>query len=188
MKKKKSPDRRVGRTRTQLRQAMTQLMMEKGYERLTVEDVLERAGIARSTFYAHFRSKDDLLESGFSDLLTELRTRSAAESERPLAFSLAMFEHAHDHRRLYRAHVGRRSGAMVIARVRRLLGELVREDLSRRRTRRSSIPLDVAIEYCVGSLVGVLTWWLDHKTDLSPREIDEVFRALTLPGLASVLG
>src|SRR5689334_24059575 len=61
-------DRRVRRTRRLLREALLALVAEKGYDRVTVQDVLDRADVGRATFYAHFRDKDDLLVSGFDEL------------------------------------------------------------------------------------------------------------------------
>ncbi len=67
------PDRRVVRTRELLLDAFVSLLLERGYERMTVQDLLDRAGVGRATFYAHFRSKDDLLTSSVSRLEGGLR-------------------------------------------------------------------------------------------------------------------
>src|SRR5258707_301232 len=64
-------DRRVRRTRRALREALVALIVERGYEKVTVQDVLDRADIGRSTFYAHYRDKDDLFGSCFDDLRAE---------------------------------------------------------------------------------------------------------------------
>jgi AcrR family transcriptional regulator len=109
-------DRRVARTRGMVHQALLSLILEKGYEAISVEDICERANVGRSTFYAHFTGKDDLKRSGLEHLRRELleRHRSASASmpvsARPLGFSLAMFEHARDHMHLYRALVGSKGG------------------------------------------------------------------------------
>ena len=57
----KAPDRRVQRTRMILLDALRTLLMERGYERLTIQAILDRAGVGRATFYTHFKSKDDLV-------------------------------------------------------------------------------------------------------------------------------
>ena len=56
------PDRRVARSRRALKEALTDLILERGYEAVTVQDVIDRADVGRSTFYAHFLDKDDLLD------------------------------------------------------------------------------------------------------------------------------
>src|SRR5689334_9313169 len=109
---KRPIDRRVARTQGALHQALLSLILEKGYEAISVENICERANIGRSTFYAHFTSKDDLKRSGLGHLRRELleRHRRASASMpagiRPIRFSLPMFEHARNHAHLYRALVG----------------------------------------------------------------------------------
>src|SRR4029453_14658313 len=73
-------DRRVRRTRDLLRRAPRALLslgQEQGYERITGQDILDRADVGRSTFYAHYRDKDDLLLSGFEDIRAALATERA---------------------------------------------------------------------------------------------------------------
>jgi AcrR family transcriptional regulator len=97
--KPSSKDRRVLRTQKLLRQALFALMGEKDYESITVQDILEKADVGRSTFYVHFRNKDDLLKSGlemFRAWLFEAQKNARESSQSPdivLGFTLALFEH-----------------------------------------------------------------------------------------------
>ena len=71
-------DRRVARTRRTLHEALIRLIKRKGYDALTVQEIIDEADIGRATFYAHYRGKDDLLRGGFERLRSELKaTRSA---------------------------------------------------------------------------------------------------------------
>ncbi len=73
----KENDRRVQRTKRTLREALIALILDKGYDQVTVQDIIDRADVGRSTFYAHFENKDKLLLSGFEDMreiLTEANT------------------------------------------------------------------------------------------------------------------
>lgn len=113
-------DRGVRRTRRLLHEALRSLIVEKGYDHVTVQDVIDRADVGRATFYAHFRDKDDLLMSGFEEMRKSLRRHlvtSPRAHEKPLGeglgFARALFDHAQGHRREYRAQVG--SGAAALS-------------------------------------------------------------------------
>jgi AcrR family transcriptional regulator len=66
-----SPDRRVQKTRKFLQDALIELVAEEGYESVTIQEILDKANVGRSTFYAHFQDKDQLLHS-ILDRLDEL--------------------------------------------------------------------------------------------------------------------
>src|SRR2546430_3492518 len=127
----KPPDRRVQRTRKLLQDALVSLMIEKGYEATTVQDIIDRANVGRATFYAHFADKETLLVSRLEDLRAmlahqqqhALTTRGGLRAPH-LAFSLAMLEHTRAHLPLYSAIVGRASGAFVLQRIHRIIADL----------------------------------------------------------------
>src|SRR5215468_9576608 len=114
---KKTEDRRVQRTRQSLRDALIELMIEKGYEEVTVQDIIDRANVGRSTFYAHFLDKQHLFLSGFEQLRVELAQQQRAAAAVPgtpgLSFSRGMFEHVQGYLRVYQALIGKQSGMIV---------------------------------------------------------------------------
>src|ERR1043166_4156962 len=136
---KRMQDRRVQRTRQLLQDALVSLMVEKGYEDTTVQDIIDRANVGRATFYAHFADKDTLLASRLEDLreLLVRRQREVLEASgdakgRGFGFSLALLEHARSHLTLYRAIVGRKSGSVVVQRIQGMVADLVRGELAAR--------------------------------------------------------
>src|SRR5688572_21269164 len=121
MKEPKATDRRVLRTRRTLRNALVELILERGWDEVSVQDVCERADVGRSTFYMHFADKEELLFSGFDDLRKEVRAQLAAQGDagpRVLGFARGLLEHAHENQRLGRAMFGKRSGQAVQKRFR----------------------------------------------------------------------
>jgi AcrR family transcriptional regulator len=124
------------------------LIQEKGFEALSVQDIIDRANVGRATFYAHFDSKEDLLASGIENLRESLKERqrqarpAGGSDERLFAFSRELFTHADEHRTVFRAMVGKRSGAVVQQLLQKMLVDLVREEVKgpgpRRQTRRPS--------------------------------------------------
>lgn len=191
----KSGDRRVRRTRQLLRDALLTLIQEEGFEALTVQDIIDRADVGRSTFYAHFMHKEDLLVSGLEAFHQSLRERrrqvllhAEGPDERAFAFSREMFAHACEHRDLFRAMVGKHSGAVVQQYFRKMVVELVREDVRRAapQTRRGSTPTEAVVQYVAGGLFGLLMWWMDGNMELGIEEVDTLFRGLAVPVLRTV--
>ena len=186
-------DRRVIRTRGVLQHALTSLILKKGYEAITIQDICDEANVGRSTFYAHYTSKDDLKRNGFEHLRKELvdrqREAQAASGEikdRSLSFSLTMFEHARDHIDLYRALVGGRGGAVSLGQIRQILSDLVRNELAATDGRNAAddVPRELVVQYVVGAFMAVMTWWLDGGAKLPPKRIDAMFRRLAAEGIA----
>src|SRR5882672_9593507 len=188
-------DRRIPRTRAMLQHALTSLILKKGYEAITIQDICDEANLGRSTFYAHYTGKDDLKRSGFEHLRKELidrqreaRAAPGAVKDRSLGFSLTMFEHARDHIKLYRAMIGGRGGTVSLGEIRKILSELVRHELAATAGKNAadSIPRELAVQYVVGAFMAVMTWWLDGGAKLPPKRIDAMFRRLATEGIAQL--
>ncbi|MER8930191.1 TetR/AcrR family transcriptional regulator [Mesorhizobium sp. M0700] len=191
----KTIDRRVARTRSTLHHALITLILRKGYEAITVEDICNEANIGRSTFYAHFSSKDDLKRSGLDDhlramLVERQRHALAAPGElkdRSLGFVLGMFEHAREHIDLYRALAGGRGGTIVLGSIREILCDLVRAELAANKDRKlpDVVPNELIVQFVVGAFLSVLIWWLDGGAKLPPQQVDQIFRRLATEGVPS---
>ena len=193
MKPTKDPiDRRISRTRMLLQHALNSLILKKDYEAITVQDICDAANVGRSTFYAHYTSKDDLKRKGFEKLHKELVDRqkevlatAAHDKHRSLGFSLGMFEHARDHLENYRALVGGRGGGISLGTIRKILSNLVSDELANAGAKKSAdvIPRELVVQYIVGAYMAVLIWWLDGGAKLPPNRIDAMFRRLATEGI-----
>src|SRR5229473_3380810 len=116
---KRSIDRRVGRTTKTLHHALISLILKKNYETITIQEICDAANVGRSTFYAHYTSKDDLHRRGIENLrkvLADGRSDApvAQGDVRGLSFSRTLFEHAQDRKELFRALAGSRGGAVAL--------------------------------------------------------------------------
>ena len=185
-------DRRVRRTRELLRSALIALILEKGYERVTVQDIIDRADVGRSTFYAHFRDKEDLLVFGLEELRTAFQPQQQANSGRtPRGTSptLAVFEHFAAHREVWQAMVGKRGAEVFIRYLHRFLSELLRAQLAARAPEEETqVPLDAVVEFAVNALLGLgVRWWLENDLPYTPQEMDQLYRRLTEPGIRAGL-
>jgi AcrR family transcriptional regulator len=187
------PDRRVERTRQLIRAAFRELLEEKGYEALTVQDIIERANVGRATFYAHFDNKDELFASGFDELraLLTARQRAAlsrggAAGERVLGFTDDLFVHANEYREVFHTMMGKQSGVVVQRLLRKLLVDLVRDDVkvATENGATSAVTIEAVAQFIAGGLFGLLIWWLDARPRLSAAEVSAMFRQLAMPALA----
>jgi AcrR family transcriptional regulator len=184
IRKRRATDRRVRKTDARLHEALMSLIHDKSYESIAVRDILDRADVGRSTFYAHFRDKDDLLTSGIYEALQSIRSTAAASD--PFAwFSLPIFEHIHRHRLEGKAAPVEGRTA-IHSRLQRTIEELITDEVVRRFTRRrvSAIPAELAVKYVASMFVLVLNWWMDVGGARNPRDADALFRALVIPVFA----
>jgi AcrR family transcriptional regulator len=179
-------DRRVLRTRRMLREALIALIIERGWDEVSVQDVCDRADVGRSTFYTHFADKEELLLGGFDDLRKMLKAQKATAAGEKLAFVRGLIEHAHEHSHLFRAIIGKRAGHAIEKRFRQTVISLVRDDLGEHGL--AGRPLEVTTFYVAGALVELLTWWVDARCSLPPVELEQLFRRLTGPVLTAARG
>lgn len=185
-------DRRVSRTRDLLEQALLSLIKEKSFDSISVQDIADRANVGRATFYMHYENKEDLLGSGFAGLQTTLREEQKAVrlaggdfNAMLFGFSLRLLEHAHRHREVFPAMLGKSGGIAVQHVLRKLLTDLMREEVSAisTRSRSSSVPAAATIEFLSSGLFGLMVWWLNGRVRHSPEEMNNIFRRLAIPVL-----
>jgi AcrR family transcriptional regulator len=178
-----------------LREALISLIHEKSYDSIVVKEILDRANVGRSTFYMHFRDKDELLVSGMHDMLRSIQPAglpsSANRYEKIIWFSLPIFEHINQHRRAGEARIGTRGRAIIHEHLQTALAELIADDVKKnfqsRRKTAAQIPSDIVVQYVASTFILVLNWWVENKNPLHPKEVNDLFRVLILPTLAATL-
>ncbi len=185
-------DRRSLRTQQALMDALIGLLAVKRYDEISINDIIDRANVGRSTFYAHYQAKDDLLKSGFERILdTLMRQISFAEADQDLRLdTTALFRHAQGHYEIYRTLVWG-SGFDVLTRDgHAALSAKFQEKFSRLLAGRPEPPIPLAVlSYSMaGTLLILLKWWLDNKMPYSPEYMDEIFQQLGMTSARNILG
>ena len=184
-------DRRIQKTQRLLREALASLIREKPYNSIVVKQILDHANVGRSTFYAHYRDKDDLLVSCINDMLRSVDVMEPAAAgksyETIIGFSLPIFEHIHRHMHSGEAKMAGRSRDVIHQRLRKVLADLIVEDIRKDfqggRKKMRQISPDLLAQYLTSTFILVLNWWVECSP-LPPEEANDVFRALVLPTLA----
>jgi AcrR family transcriptional regulator len=181
----------VQRTRGLLHGALASLIHEKSYDAIVVKEILGRANVGRSTFYTHFRDKNELLDSGIREVLRTSRATSPARStgaaERILRFSLPLFEHIERQRGAGDSPMDAQRHVVVHEHVERVLVELIADDLRRVRASGERVPCDLLAQHVAATFVLVLNWWVESGEPLAARKVNERFRALVLPTLTELM-
>ena len=184
-------DRRSQRTRQLLEGALVALLIEKPYDSIAVQDIIDRANVGRSTFYAHYRDKEDLLASSFGRVLDGMGQHLDLSHDGSSAIfpTLELFRHVQEHYHLYTAllwgrgidvlfKVGQQSMSQIVE---RRIAALVADGPP------PGVPLPILSNYLSGTLATLLKWWLDNKMPYPPERMDEVFQQLIMPGVWAVL-
>jgi AcrR family transcriptional regulator len=181
-------DLRVQRTRDALGDALVHLMHEKPFSAITVQHLLDRAIVSRSTFYAHYRDKDDLFLSDVEDFfegMASLLSRRNEKSNR-VAPVREFFAHVAQWREFHAALV--RSGKV------RDVMELGHGYFARAIERRfaevqrfptTTLPRTAMAHALAGALLALLWWWLDHGMPKSPSEMDNLFHQMVWGGVCT---
>jgi len=189
---KKILDRRILRTRRLLQNALLELILEKGYDAITVQDIIDRADMGRSTFYAHFEDKENLLLSEFEDMREQFDqhlTNQSVPTESPWGLTLLMFQHAQSQHRLYKALIGKQGGNTMISHINTYLSSLILEHLKLNLSKKKQevIPPEILAYYLVSSFMALMTWWLDHDMPYPPEQMNDMFEQLMRFGVESII-
>lgn len=188
-------DRRQRRTQTLLRDALMALVAEKGFANLSVEEICERAGIARRTFYRHFPDKHELLwatvESVFDRLVDDLNRLDADTllvNGKPLTYPI--FKHVEANAALYRVMLSMDGTAHFILRLMGYLSQVSFEKHAplRQVAQHISVEPTFTAHFLAGAVVNVVIWWLERDLQPPAETMAYTFSQLAAPGVLQALG
>lgn len=191
MLRQEKSDRRSRRSRRLIVDALLALMLEKRFERITVQEIIERADVGRSTFYAQFRNKEDVLQSELAQVFGQLHGQHLASVADPadrLLPSLELFRHVRETQPLYPALVRGLTLDSHLQAVQRSLRDIVARQLPlTEELRDGSVPPELVAEYLVGAFLTLTHWWLEHGPAYSPEQMDAIFQTLVMPGISTIV-
>jgi AcrR family transcriptional regulator len=177
-----TPDRRSQRTRHLLSAAFVELLKEKGYSAITVNDIIERANIGRSTFYSHYHDKDDLFVGELDRVIELLSHCFPNQEDMPFFPSLGLFRHVGEEYSLYKALLWSPGIDLLTKHLQKSLSRRIEQNLQNQEND-FDIPIPILASFITGSFLTLLNWWLENKMTYSPEEMDSMFRRLTMAGI-----
>ncbi len=197
-KKERDLDPRVRRTRQLLHDALIELIPEKGYNDITIQDITDRATLNRATFYLHYRDKHDLLLQTTENLMNELKaeygdivvTEVGLSHEATLHTNIKTFEHFQRYADFYQAMLGFRGSidfalhlqetlqTLTTSRFKSAFGTLPEEP----------VPTEIVFRYASSAQVGIIHWWLENDMPFTPDEMAVMSVELYAHGVFKVMG
>ncbi|GAA4071660.1 TetR/AcrR family transcriptional regulator [Nonomuraea soli] len=183
-------DLRVRRTRKLLREALIELVGERGYDTVTVRDIAERAMVNRATFYAHFDDKYDLLLDVIGGTFAPVRDNPPLPDPGVPGWLVEFLENLAARRRFYLGVLGERGSARVREDLRVYLEGLLRGRIRAAgiEPERARVPHEVVVAFAVSAAMGSLVWWLEQDEPHPAGQAAAWYLEMLTPGVYRALG
>lgn len=180
------PDRRVQRTRELLQNALIGLIRERGYDAITVQDIVDRANVGRTTFYLHYNSKDELFLSCHEAIVSTFRIGPLHPLSREELLSSAAppgltsaYRHLEEARPLLYSVFQGKDSLLILRRMRDWNARDIEANLrSAFPEEESAFPLDVLALYLAGAQIGLVQWWLEKRQHYTLENLAQMFHCL----------
>src|SRR5712692_1608814 len=188
----KRVDPRVVRTQQMLRNALTALILEKGYDAVSIQDIADKAGLRRATFYLHYKDKEELLLRTLHETFEELKQHMDKQPHNLLSeqhdskMQLTIFKHAQEHADLYRTILSGQGSSVILRYIREYLASDIREELNRVVQDTLSVPVDILANYVASVTLNMVIWWLENGMPYTPEKMADTTSRLVLNGLHGV--
>ena len=169
----KPVDRRIQKTRSLLFDALIALIIEKGYENITIQDIIDRANVGRSTFYSHFENKEQLLLSGRGDFLKLMENNKKSGIKPSTGLDLnyqALFGHVVDQHQVVKAMIGKKGGDVVVSHLRDLVAHRIADYLVQRGKTEPEM-VNILSEAAAAALISLLSNWVEEDQPVLPEKM-----------------
>lgn len=184
-------DRRQQKTRTAIYQAFTQLLNSRQYDDITVQNIIDEANIGRSTFYAHFETKDDLLQSLCRELFNHILSTAMDKQDThglyacnhaPHSVIRHILNHLQENDNNILTLLSCESSPIFLRYFKSGMDDLVRAQfLTNPSERNPAVPQEFLINHISGSFVEMVQWWIEGGCRQTPAQLDDCFRAVIEP-------
>ncbi len=183
-------DRRQKKTRAAIFQAFGYLLEQKSYSRITVQEIIDAADVGRTTFYAHFETKDDLLKALCEELFGHIvdkamdctHTHGLLSDGKPESVFCHLLQHLQENDNNILGLLSGESSEIFMRYFKDSLNNLVYEQLICRPDRKNTdLPDDFLVNHVSGSFVEMVQWWIKGQMKQTPQELDILFSRVIAP-------
>ncbi|PLT32802.1 TetR/AcrR family transcriptional regulator [Bacillus sp. V5-8f] len=190
-------DLRVIRTKESIRDALVELIEEKGFDTITVKDITTRAKINRGTFYAHYQDKYDLMtqcedeimfemsriaKQNFPNVAAEIETNSSTLA--PFSLAVSIFEYLNENSGFMKAVLGAKGDLSFQTRLKDFMWKtIIGNDVNGMiKQENLLVPGQYLISYIASAHIGVIQQWLNSGMKESSQEMARILSTITVNG------
>jgi AcrR family transcriptional regulator len=189
-------DRRVQRTRELLQKALIELIGERNYDAITIQEIVDRANVGRTTFYLHYNSKEELFISCHETIVSQfhfgprhpLSRNELLSPETPPGMTSA-FRHLEQARALLSPIFLGKDSSLILRRIRARSAQQIEASLHAAFAGAgSAIPFDVLANYLAGAQIALVQWWLEKRQPHTPEALAQTFHRLQRAAIRDAFG
>lgn len=189
-------DRRVERTREMLQNALIELINERGYDAITIQDIADRANIGRTTFYLHYNNKDELFISCHEAIVGEfhlgphhLLSKDEMLANEASLEMISAYRHLDEARARLSLIFQSPDNAFILRQIREQMAQEIEVNLRAVFTETdSAIPFDLLANYLGGSQIALVQWWLEKRRPHSAEDLAQTFHRMQRAVICDALG
>ncbi|MBN2044426.1 MAG: TetR/AcrR family transcriptional regulator [Anaerolineales bacterium] len=186
-------DLRVIKTKRGLREAFIRLLLEKGYDAVSIQDIATEAEAARVTFYRHYKNKEELLvdciDVIYEDIAKHSKQVSNEEVQQGFSPTLAFYQQIQGDGEIYRLLSSSQAGHLLMKRLTELVAERIRVQLEVRfSTEQLLAPFDIIAFHIASAQIGLANWWIENAQPYPPEYMSQISFWLSLAGSARAFG
>jgi len=194
-----SVDKRVLRTKRMIRDALTELIREKGFEGITVRDLTAKANINRGTFYLHYHDKYDLLEQSEAELIQGIQSFAKKLDpitafnhhlkNEPLPFVVQLFKYLEEHADFIKVVLGPKGDPAFQVKLKEVMRENMLEKLVKQlEAEKMLVPVEYFTSFFISAYLGVIQKWLESGMRQSPEEMALILSKMVFLGIHDLTG
>ncbi|RAS75126.1 TetR/AcrR family transcriptional regulator [Priestia endophytica] len=167
-------DRRITKSQEAIKKAVIELMSDKNFDDITIQDIADRANVNRGTIYLHYLDKFDLLDKIIEEHINELRVMCESAAEMDLDFvesNVGWFEYFESNYSFFSTVLASSKASSFRRRFQELLIEEMKNDIDTTKVINRELNEEVILQFIVTSFVGIAEWWITKGMPYPPRVI-----------------
>ena len=167
-------DRRIAKSQQAIKNAVIELMSEKSFDDITIQDISDRANVSRGTIYLHYLDKFDLLDKLIEEHIDEMGKICESTSEMNFTeANLPWFEYLKSHDLFFSTMLASKGAPSFRRQFHEFLIEEFKDEVDTTKGKNQGLNEDVILQFIVTSYVGLVEWWITNGMPYSPQVMAE---------------